>query len=322
MRIDDLNSIIRLAGIKRKLVEAETLRINPLTGKITTDPDAETNTAPSAPAVNTAPSTNATASNMYPPGTQFTYVTPQSQSSNSGSSSSGALPTDQIPWAKPGATAPAAKTGAAPAPAAPAASGSSGIAQELERQYREIMAARQRAGLDAPTKPGTAAAPAAKPAAGTSPTPQQAAKERTLLPVDPELKKVQATIAKVPKFKELLGKFGEAGDGVDGRMGPFTKAAIITYLEYIPDAATTPEFKNILNKYKIPVPPSFRSPAPAAAPAAAPKGPNGEPLVKNAKGEIGYMKQQGRGQTFVPYTPPVKENAELAELIRLTHRLK
>lgn len=39
-------------------------------------------------------------------------------------------------------------------------------------------------------------------------------------------------------------------------------------------------------------------------------GPNGQPLVKNAQGQLGYMVRAGRSQSFVPYTPPNQQTAQ------------
>jgi hypothetical protein len=125
----------------------------------------------------------------------------------------------------------------------------------------------------------------------------------------------------------------ELGVNPDGKIGPATRMAMARkpdiaakYSSSLGGAKQYPGKPAATPTTPAPTPttpaPTPTTPAPTPAAAAAPKGPNGEPLIKNASGVTGYMKQQGRGQVFVPYTPPVKENAELAELIRLTHSLK
>jgi len=109
---------------------------------------------------------------------------------------------------------------------------------------------------------------------------------KKLLPVDEKLKPIQE------KLKAMGYDLGPTG--VDGRLGKYTKQAIDDFNSGKPPG-----------KSKGPGPSGPTPPGPSEpATASAAKGPNGETIVKNAKGETGYIRQQGKSKTFIPYTPP------------------
>jgi hypothetical protein len=85
---------------------------------------------------------------------------------------------------------------------------------------------------------------------------------KKLLPVDPDLKKIQSVLASSEEYKKLLGSYG-----ADGRIGKFTRNALATYIKDHPDE-DDPVFLKILKKYNIPA---------SSTPVSGPQGPSGTP---------------------------------------------
>jgi hypothetical protein len=157
----------------------------------------------------------------------------------------------------------------------------------------------------------TAAGPGASAAGSRRP--------RTLAPVDPEVMQLQKILKALGAD---LGTFGPNKDGIDGRVGKFTRDAIKSY-----QAGTLP------GQSRRPPPASASTSTTTAASTGStasvststtvssttPRtGPNGEPLVKNDKGQTGYMQIQGRSRVFVP----LSEDQDLVNLVKLLEKLK
>jgi len=95
--------------------------------------------------------------------------------------------------------------------------------------------------------------------------PPGTAKKKVLAPVDPQLKTLQQGLLDTDsKYKELLGPFG-----ADGRIGKYTRNALKQYIEDNPDEAKSPKLIPFLTKYGI-IPA-----APTSGPAAPTSGPQG-----------------------------------------------
>ena len=319
MKIDDLNSIIRLAGIKRKLVEAEP-RINPLTRVVSTDgtpvssgtpglnwnePPEVTggaaNRAPVTPTivpgpqgVATAPVTspsikastpvngppsdpNVTASNMYPPGTQFQYVTRRPSDSDSSSS--------EAPPAPPAAPAGGAPPAPRPTPAPTTrATGPQARADALDRS--EPVAARSQEQINAIKN------------------------MQRELGVNPDGKIGPATRMAMARKPDIAAKYSSSLGGAKqyaGKPAPRPPAPTPTTPAPTP---TTPAPR--------PTTPAPRPTTPAPTPTITdltPTTPAPRPAATFAQDHANRKAASQPGSV-------VKEDAELAELIRLTRSLK
>jgi len=266
MNLEDLNSIIRLAGIKRNISED---------GMPTPGYDGSGNRLKTGPEVKPTPLTSTDGKPV-------------------GTSTPGLNVNEPQPAATPG-------LGNAPAPAKPDAVGSnkpevapakvstqavnspkidiqtinpagqqSGAAPEAgtSRVDPDVQAQVNRLRAEYNNSSGTVApepAPAATLPPGVNPEngiqqytpvdyskdklkePPGAAKKKVLAPVDPDLQAVQKVLSGIdPKYKELLGPYG-----ADGRIGKYTRNALAQYIKDVPSAKEHDVLKPILTKYGI-----------------------------------------------------------------------
>lgn len=148
-------------------------------------------------------------------------------------------------------------------------------------------------------------------AAGSS-TPSAAGprRPRTLAPPDPKVMDAQRMLKALGAD---LGTFGPNKDGIDGRIGNKTRTAASLYQQgKLPgqSSSTTPASTSTTT--------TSSTTATTVSSTTPTRGPNGEPLIKNDKGQTGYMKQQGRSKVFVP----LSEDQDLVNLVKLLEKLK
>jgi len=103
---------------------------------------------------------------------------------------------------------------------------------------------------------GTGGTSGAGGSAGKTPSAGERAKQAGIS-YDPQVEKLQTILLNIDKkagntkYQDLLGGFGANKDGVDGRLGKYTRSAIQQYLKDNPDAANHPKLKSILDRYNI-----------------------------------------------------------------------
>jgi hypothetical protein len=159
--------------------------------------------------------------------------------------------------------------------------------------------------------------PEAAAAAGSSTPSAGSRRPRTLAPPDPKVMDAQRMLKALGAD---LGTFGPNKDGIDGRIGNKTRTAASLYQQgKLPgqSSGTTPASTSTTTTSSTGSTTSSTTGTTVSSTTPT-RGPNGEPLVKNDKGQTGYMKIQGRSRVFVP----LSEDQDLVNLVKLLEKLK
>jgi hypothetical protein len=92
--------------------------------------------------------------------------------------------------------------------------------------------------------------------AGKTPTAGERTKQAGI-PYDPDVEKLQTILVGLDKkagntkYQELLGGFGPNKDGVDGKLGKYTTAAIQQFVKDYPDSVNNKKLKSLMTRYGI-----------------------------------------------------------------------